>query len=40
MLKINLIKVNIDFLEKNAIGGACSAYGGEEKGIVGIGGET
>ena len=31
MVKNNYIKVNIDFLEKNALGGACSAYGGEEK---------
>jgi hypothetical protein len=29
MVKINLIKVNIDFLGNNALGGACSAYGGE-----------
>ena len=32
--------MNNDFLEKNEIGGACSTYGGEEKRIQGIGGET
>jgi len=29
-----------DKIEKNEIGGACSAYGGEEKPIQGFGGET
>jgi len=27
-------------IEKNEIGGACSAYGGDERGIQGFGGET
>jgi len=27
-------------IEKNEIGGACSAFGGEERRIQGIGGET
>jgi len=27
-------------VEKNAMGGACSAYGGEERRIQGFGGET
>jgi hypothetical protein len=27
-------------IEKNAMGGACSAYGGEERLIQGFGGET
>jgi len=27
-------------MEKNEMGGACSAYGGEERRIEGFGGET
>jgi hypothetical protein len=27
-------------IEKNGIGGACSAYGGKERGIRGFGGEN
>ena len=27
-------------IDKNEMGGACSAYGGEERGIQGFGGET
>ena len=29
-----------DKIEKNGMGGACSAYGGEERGAQGFGGET
>ena len=29
-----------DQIEKNELGGACSAYGGEERCIQGFGGET
>jgi hypothetical protein len=29
-----------DKIEKNEMGGACSAYGGEERCIQGFGGET
>ena len=29
-----------DKIEKNEMGGACSAYGGEERRIQGFGGET
>ena len=29
-----------DQIEKNEIGGACSAYGGEERYLQGYGGET
>jgi len=29
-----------DEIEKNEMGGACSAYGGEERHIQGFGGET
>ena len=29
-----------DQIEKNEMGGACSAYGGEERRIQGFGGET
>jgi len=29
-----------DTVEKNAMGGTCSAYGGEEVRIEGVGGET
>jgi len=29
-----------DNIEKNGMGGACSAYGGEERRIRGFGGET
>jgi hypothetical protein len=29
-----------DKIEKNEMGGACSAYGGEEKRMQGFGGET
>ena len=29
-----------DHIEKNEIGGACRAYGGEERLIQGFGGET
>ena len=29
-----------DQMEKNELGGACSAYGGEERRIQGVGGET
>jgi len=29
-----------DKIEKNEIGGACSAHEGEERGIEGFGGET
>ena len=29
-----------DQMEKNKMGGACSAYGGEERRIQGFGGET
>jgi len=29
-----------DKIENNEMGGACSAYGGEERGIKGFGGET
>ena len=29
-----------DKIEKDEMGGACSAYGGEERRIVGFGGET
>jgi hypothetical protein len=29
-----------DKIEKNEIGGACSAYGGEERCVQGVGGET
>jgi hypothetical protein len=27
-------------LEKNEMGGACNAYGGEERGAQGVGGKT
>jgi len=29
-----------DKIEKNEMGGTCSAYGGEKKRILGFGGET
>jgi len=29
-----------DKIEKNEIGGACSLYGGGERGVQGFGGET
>jgi len=29
-----------DKIEKNEMGGTCSAYGGEERCILGFGGET
>jgi hypothetical protein len=35
-----LIIVDGDKMEKNEMGGACSAYGGEERRIQGFGGET
>ena len=31
---------SVDKIEKNELGGACSAYGGEERCIQGFGGET
>jgi hypothetical protein len=31
---------SVDQLEKNEIGGACSAYGGDERHIQGFGTET
>jgi hypothetical protein len=35
-----LASEDINKIEKNNMGEACSMYGGEEKGIQGFGGET
>jgi len=37
---VNTVNQTGDKIEKNKLGGACSAYGGEERSIQGFGGET